>query len=141
MEDAIMNSETKEELKDRFFKLRAIDGKSLRAIEAELGVTKKTLCSWGQEMALLIKQAEDFRLDEIAKKYRFTETAKMEILGELYEKFYQELIKRDLAEIPSDKLLQSLMALQDKLQGKTEIHTGDVGIPEIGLDTPKVATF
>ena len=112
----------KEKLQQKFFQLRAIEGKSLREIEREIGVTAKTLCEWSKEMELQLNAMADYRDEELAKKLKFTQFEKNKILGELHLRVTDELGRRDIYELPTIDLIKLLFLLQSKLNGPKQIR-------------------
>ena len=123
-ESGDMTQVERDEKKEEFYVLRALKRKSLREIEAEIGVTTKTLCAWQKDMNLEIRREWDAGREELAAKYRFTHNEKLKIRGELHCSLVEEIKSRDLKEMPIEKLIQALLKVQDQLYGPSIIHTG-----------------
>ena len=88
----------------RFVELKA-NGQSLRAIAEELHVAKSTLSLWEQELRLEIARHRAERLQDVYKEYGLLKEARIKALGTALQNIDKELSKRDLTQVPTDKLL------------------------------------
>ncbi len=118
------------ELQDKFIQLRGVEGKSFQAISDELGVPRKPLLDWHKRHKARILPLMDFRLEQMAEKYRFTEIQKAEAMGIIYNRILEAIEVKDLSELPAGKLVQLLVAVQEKLPPCKRIRTGDAVIPD-----------
>jgi len=106
---------TKLDQQERFIELRA---KSVpyEEIGKELGVSKPTLIKWGKELQLDISNRKAFEWEYLQEKYFVSKKKRLEMLGEQLLIVKEELAKRDLSEIPTEKLFDVQMKLYDKLK-------------------------
>lgn len=94
--------------KDRFIELRA-KGVPYSEIEQEIGVSKPTLIKWGKEMRLEISNRHVLELEVLQEKYFVSKKKRIELFGEHLIRLQEELTKRDLSEIPTEKLYDMTM--------------------------------
>jgi orotate phosphoribosyltransferase-like protein len=92
------------ETKERFIELRA-RGLSYDAIAKELALSKQTLINWSKELKIEIANLKSICLDTIFTQYYVYKDSRVKLLGETLEKLRIELEKRDISNIPTDKLL------------------------------------
>lgn len=120
-----MTRESAEDKKAQFFQLRAIERKTFREIEAQIGVSAKTLVSWAKDMHLQIMATWDLEKESLAQKYGFTDFEKQRLLAEIHQRYATELRNRDLSTLSTEKLLSGLIQLQEQLHDPKKIRTGD----------------
>lgn len=120
--------ENKNEAKDRFVELRA-KGNSYDRIAKTLGVSKATLLSWSKDLSMKIDNERNVAMDAIYEKHKLAKQHQMEMLGIQLTSVRKELEKRDLSEVPTDKLLNMQMKLLDAINSsgvnivfKTEVN-------------------
>ena len=68
----------KQEHRTEFIQMRA-EGKSLRAIAAELGVSKSTLSEWDRELASEIAKLRSDALEELYSEYGMAKEARIRL--------------------------------------------------------------
>jgi hypothetical protein len=95
----------KEEQKARFIQLRA-KGCSLAKIANELHVSKGTLSNWNQDLELQIAQAKAMELEALQEEYYLLKEGRIRLLGEQLKTIQQEIQKRDLSQVDTDRLLE-----------------------------------
>lgn len=98
------------ETKHRFLELRA-QGKSLRTIAAELQVGRQTLVNWARECKEEIESLKAVELDALQEQYRLTTQAKVARCGAELKHVTEELEKRDLSNVPTPKLYDTMLKL------------------------------
>jgi transposase len=113
--------EDKNETKDQFVELRA-KGNSYDKIAKMLGVSKSTLLSWSKELSMEIDNERSVALDAIYEKHKLAKQHQMEMLGMQLCKVREELEKRDLSDVSTDKLVAMQLKLLDA------INSSDVSI-------------
>jgi len=91
------------ELKDRFIEMRA-EGRTLSAIAKELEIAQNTAVNWSRELSEEIAAIEAFKAEEMIEKYRMTKEKRIEVYGNRLLAIQDELAKRDLSEVPTNKL-------------------------------------
>jgi hypothetical protein len=92
------------ETKRRFIELRA-KGYSFDKIAKELGKAKQTLLDWSRDLDQEIAQAKALELDSLYESYSLYKEARLKTLGEILLKLKKEVDKRDLTDLPTDRLL------------------------------------
>jgi transposase len=113
--------EDKLEVQDKFVELRA-KGNSYDKIAKMLGVSKSTLLSWSKELSMEIDNERSVALDAIYEKHKLAKQHQMEMLGMQLCKVREELEKRDLSDVSTDKLVAMQLKLLDA------INSSDVSI-------------
>lgn len=105
------------EKKEQFILLRA-EGWSYSKIAKELGISKSTCTKWQKALAEPIREARDGRLQDLYTLYRVGKEAHIKTLGETIKRIEEALEKKDLTEIPADKLLKLKLEYEDRLQAQ-----------------------
>ena len=101
-------------VKERFVTLRS-QGLSIEEISKQIHVKHKALIEWEKELAGELENAKGIILDTLSEKYAVTPASKVELWGQILDKINKELSKRDLSDVPTDKLLLMLAKAQEKL--------------------------
>jgi hypothetical protein len=96
------------EVKKRFIELRA-KGWSFDKIAKELGKAKQTLIDWSKELQDEIANLKALELEALYEKYYLHKENRIKTFGEMLERIKKEALKRDLSDIPTDKLLDILL--------------------------------
>ena len=104
--------EDKVEVQNQFVELRA-KGNSYDNIAKTLGVSKSTLLSWSKDLSMAIDNERNVAMDAIYEKHKLAKQHQMEMLGIQLNKVREELEKRDLAEVSTDKLVAMQLKLLD----------------------------
>jgi transcriptional regulator with XRE-family HTH domain len=100
--------------KQKFLELRA-QGKSLRAIESEIGTNRGTLAKWEREYGDELRNLKAIEHDAMREKYFLTNQAQLELLGTQFTRLKEELEKRDLSDIPTPKLFELVLKYSTRL--------------------------
>lgn len=103
------------EIMAQFVELRA-KGWSYLKIAKKLKVSKNTLANWGAEMEGEIASLKAMELEALHEKYYMTKEARIELLGEQLKAVKEELSKRGLGDVSTDKLMEMQLKLQQALQ-------------------------
>jgi hypothetical protein len=98
----------------KFLVLRA-QGKSLRAIEIEIGTSRGTLAKWQQDYREELKNLRAIELDTMREKFLLTNQAQLELLGTQFTRLKEELESRDLSDIPTPKLFELFLKYSTRL--------------------------
>ncbi len=96
--------ENKEDKRLRFIELRG-KGNSFDRIAKELGVSKATLINWSNELKQEVGNYVAMERDAMLEKYKMTKKHQMELYGERLTSIREELSKRKLEDISTEKLL------------------------------------
>ena len=94
--------------KERFIELRA-KGWSFDKIAKELGKAKQTLIDWSKELQDEIANLKALELEAIYESYYLLKENRLQTFGGLLNKIKDEVLSRDLTEVPTDKLLELLL--------------------------------
>lgn len=103
------------EKKLEFIRLRA-DGKSLRAIEKELSVSRSTLSEWEKELSAEIYQLRQDNLTALYETYGAAREARIRRIGETLSRIDAALDKVNFEEISPEKLLDYKLKYQNALR-------------------------
>jgi transcriptional regulator with XRE-family HTH domain len=98
----------KAELKAEFVQLRA-KGFSYMRIAERLGVARSTLANWNTELEAEIASARGMQLEALQEQFFLLKEGRITLLGKQLLRLRSELAGRDLAEIPTDKILEILL--------------------------------
>lgn len=101
--------------RERFVELRA-EGRPFAYIAQQLGTCKEVLIRWSRELEAEVANAKALRLDALAEQYAVGKAKRLEVFGRRLEAILAELDRRDLAEIPTDKLLRLALAYGESLR-------------------------
>jgi len=116
--------------KETFIELRAA-GLSFDKIAKRLKVCKQTLIDWSKELEEEIGNLKALELEALYEKYFLLKENRLQTFGELLARMSAELEKRNLADIPTDKLLDIMGRYQalikeeytePRFQTSEEIH-------------------
>ena len=97
-----------QETKERFIILRA-QGWSFDRIAKELGKAKQTLIDWSKELQEEIANLKALELEALYEKYYLLRETRLQTFGEMLTKIKKELGKRNLTDVPTEKLLELLL--------------------------------
>lgn len=105
------------ETKDKFIEMRA-EGKTFAQIAKELGIAHNTAVNWSRDLCDDISAVEAFKKEELIEKYRMTKEKKLEMYGERLLAIQDELAKRDLSDIPTNKLLDMMIKCEKAFEAE-----------------------
>lgn len=112
---------TKLDQKEKLIELRAKEVSYQRCAE-EIGVSENTLMKWGRELEVEINNQRQLELDALQEKFYVTKKKRIEFYGEQLNRFHAELEKRELSDIPTEKLFDLAMkAVATLKQEETKI--------------------
>lgn len=124
------------EQKQAFIRLRA-EGKSYRAIEKEIGVSRSTCSEWEKELRTEIGRLRQESYEELYTQYGMTKEARIRRLGETLRRIDSALDAVDLSALPPEKLLDFKLkyqaALRDEYHAAAQI--GATGAAKDTLET------
>ena len=87
-----------------FIRLRA-EGKSYRAIEQEIGVSRTTCGEWEKELSADIARLKQESLEEVYAQYGMAREARIRRIGDTLRRIDEALADVDLSALPPEKLL------------------------------------
>ena len=109
------------ELRRRFVELRG-QGMSYVKISKEIGVCKNTLMAWSKEYCLEIGNVKAMVLEGIREEYLLGREHRTRVNGTQLSQITEELLKRDLNEVPTHKLFD----MQRKLIREIKEDAGEI---------------
>lgn len=94
-----------------FIQMR-IEGKSFDEIAKEMGIAKSTLIDWNKKADVreTINEGKAFAINAVVKAFQYNRQERLKAMLQLSKKINDELQSRDLADVPTDKLLQMSIA-------------------------------
>ena len=104
-----------QETKHKFLELRARD-MSFRRISEELGVDKNTLLRWNREFAAEIHNLHQIELENLQQQILGSKAERLQALARDYQRYSQELDKRNPAHIPQHRLFHMVCRLRDQVE-------------------------
>jgi len=119
-----------QETRERFIELRA-QGLSFDKISKELRVSKQTLIDWSKSLQEEIKNLRAIELEALQEKYFLTKEKRLELFGEKLKAIKEELDKRDLNELMTDKLFELFLKFHRILKEEAvplELEKNDMGM-------------
>lgn len=90
--------------KEKFLELRA-NGLSYDKISKELNVSKQTLISWSQQFKHELSNLKAIELDRLQQEYYISKIKRIKLFGDTLEQINQLLMKRNLDELSTEKLI------------------------------------
>ncbi len=103
------------ETKERFIELRA-QGYSFDRIAKELGKAKQTLIDWSKDLQEEIANRKALELEALYEKYYLLKEVRLQTFGEMINKIKAEVVKRDLSDVPTEKLLELLLKYNSQVK-------------------------
>jgi len=103
------------ETKEKFIELRA-KGWSFDKIAKELGKAKQTLIDWSKELEDEIANLKALELEALYEKHYLLKENRIETFGVLLRKLKDEVMSRDLSDVPTDKLLDLFLKYNNQIR-------------------------
>ena len=103
------------ELKERFIELRA-KGWSFDKIAKETGKAKQTLIDWSKELHDEIANRKALEMEVLYEKFYLLKENRIETFGAMLTKIKEEIERRDLSDVPTDKLLELLLKYNSQVK-------------------------
>jgi len=102
-------------IKERFIELRA-QGWSFDKIAKDLGKAKQTLIDWSKDLQEEIANRKALELEALYEKYYLLKEVRLQTFGEMINKIKAEVAKRDLSDVPTEKLLELLLKYNSQVK-------------------------
>lgn len=112
-----------QEQKREFIRLRA-EGLSLRAIEAEVGVSKSTLSEWDKALSAEVSALRAENLEELYNSYGMAREARIRRIGDTLRRIDSALDEVDLSALSPEKLLDYKLKYQAALKEEYKAGAG-----------------
>ena len=109
------------ETKERFIELRA-KGYSFDKIAKELGKAKQTLIDWSKDLQDEIANRKALELEALYEKYYLLKESRLETFGGMLTKIKDEVERRDLSDVPTDKLLDLFLKYNSQVKEEVVEH-------------------
>jgi len=97
-----------------FIDLRA-SGQSYTKISAQLKVSKSTLIRWSRQFKNDIANAKALQIDQIRQEYLINRQHKLRVLGTGFNQVTEEILSRDLSQVPTWRLYHIQRLILDQL--------------------------
>jgi hypothetical protein len=107
------------ETRQKFVERRA-QGWSLVRIAAELGVARSTLIEWSRQLRFEIQNQLAIELDDLRDRLLGPRSARASGLAEKLARVENELRKRDLATLSTQRLFSLSLALRREIERETD---------------------
>ena len=114
---ALAGDAGKLEVKSQFIELRA-KGWSYVKIARKLKVSKNTLANWGAELEGDIASLKAMELEALYERSYMSKEARIRLLGSQLKEIQDELKKRGLEDVSTEKLLDMELKLYQALQAE-----------------------
>ncbi len=101
--------------KHKFIELRG-QGFSFDKIVKQLDVSKGSLLKWDKEFKQEISEIKFISIEAMIEQYKVGKSERIKNYGELLKKYRKELSTRDLEDVPSNKLLDMAVLVEDRLR-------------------------
>ena len=103
------------EVKEKFIELRA-KGYSFDKIAKETGKAKQTLIDWSKELQDEIGNRKALELEALYESYYLMRENRLQTFGAMLTKIKEEVERRDLSDVPTDKLLELLLKYNSQVK-------------------------
>ena len=101
--------------KERFIELRA-KGWRFDKIAKEIGKAKQTLIDWSKELQDEIGNRKALELEALYESYYLMRENRLQTFGAMLTKIKEEVERRDLSDVPTDKLLDLLLKYNSQVK-------------------------
>jgi len=101
--------------KEKFIELRA-KGWSFDKIAKELGKAKQTLIDWSKELQDEIANRKALELETLYETYYLQRESRLQTFGAILTKIKEEVMSRDLSDVPTDKLLDLFLKYNNQIR-------------------------
>ena len=101
--------------KERFIELRA-KGWSFDKIAKETGKAKQTLIDWSKELQDEIANRKALELETLYETYYLQRESRLQTFGAMLTKIKEEVMSRDLSDVPTDKLLDLFLKYNNQIR-------------------------
>ena len=117
------------------FVMQRAQGKSFDKIADDLGISKQTLIKWQGELFAQIREQEFYEIQLITEAYAVTRRQRFDATAKTLGAVLAELARRvdtdQLAEMPTDKLVNLALILEKRLMQDTgrelvSVRTGNI---------------
>jgi len=102
-------------IKERFIELRA-KGWSFDKIAKETGKAKQTLIDWSKDLQDEIANRKALELEALYESYYLMRENRLQTFGVMLSKIKAEVERRDLSDVPTDKLLELLLKYSNQVK-------------------------
>lgn len=114
-------------IKQRFIGMRT-KGISFDSISRELGVSKTTLIKWSKKLHLEIHNLRAIEYSTLLESCKLAKQHRIKGLAKIITKIEKEIEKRELGDVPIEKLVDMQIKLLNRVDG--ELSNEDISIME-----------
>ena len=118
-----MTKEESEKKTEQFLELRGVQRKSFDSISKELGVSKQTLINWSVRHRVDLQNIRAAKFENLLKDLKLSRYERVKYYAGLYNKLKEELDKRDLNDLPTGKLYNLLMDIDEQIAGREKYES------------------
>lgn len=118
----------KAEIKKQQFVQMRIEGQSFEAIAKSLSISKSHLVEWNKETETrtAINEGLAIQLNDTVRTLEMGKQARLTAMIKTYKKVIEEIDKRDLSDVSTDKLIQLSVLLNQKINDQNiSVEIGD----------------
>lgn len=118
----------KAEIKKQQFITMRIEGQSFEAIAKSLSISKSHLVEWNKETETrtAINEGLAIRLNDTVRTLEMGKQARLSAMLKTYKKVIEEIEKRDLSDVSTEKLIQLSVLLNQKINDQNiSVEIGD----------------
>lgn len=109
----------KEQTEERVLSLYA-EGQTIEDIASALSIAPQSVVDTLENKKEFAQTRRSLKLEKVLKEKRLTSEARAEAIGSLLNKMFEEIQRRDLSDIPTDKLLSLYIKAQTDLTKQVE---------------------
>ena len=103
------------DVKAKFIELRAKDYSYVK-IGKILNISKQTAICWNKDFQQIISRQRNLNLQALYQKALLTKQQKITFYTKMLKKISDEILKRDFANVPIDKLFDKFFMIHEKLE-------------------------
>jgi len=115
MENKSISTPGKNELKSQFIEMRA-KGLSIRAIAKELQLAPQTISNWHVELEEELERMKAIELEAMHEAFHLLKAHRLRKLGSQLSAIEEEICKRELSDVPTEKLMDLQIKFLDELR-------------------------
>jgi transposase len=113
---------------EQFIEMRA-QGMTYREIQKTLGVSRPTLVEWSRRNHLTISNYRTIEMADLSSDNYLEKKKRVQLLGSALNKIQEELSKRDMSTVPTEKLMKFQLDCVELLK-KEEMNLALEGIDD-----------
>ena len=116
-----------------FVKLRA-GGLSYSKIAEKMGIGRRTLIGWSKKLRSEINNLQQIEYEALREEYLLSRRQRIRVLGTQLQMVISEIMKRDVSEVPTWRLVKIQNRLVRELAEENEDMTFETEVPRSGSE-------